>query len=588
MQDAPGEARRTRPPKPARRRSRARASPRSERTMPNRRPIDALKAQLAEAMGEAQVFRALEWGNPRAMTNALRDIRNVLVDEGDRPPASDQVQESLRRFGATQRVENFTELKYVCHGITVPVGDAKWRVIDDGPLLNRLLMLVDEQHGQPKQYRRCYQGLLHGYFGFDRGGNSVSPAEVNWKTLRGFLDSRLDPIRQTALHRGSCPSWLTTLSDHRNLLTDNPCHRYAKALARSNTDELRSVCAGLGIPDRSWVWDEALMAYVRTVCGRDDRSFQDGLSGVLQLINGRLDLKLPETLAKRATAMAVVRYAACAERPEHASLRDTCLARIGNPWMQRVAWDAAVGEEPARKMVEGWIKRRLIRDFFEHLAADGTADRRRLEYWLKWEPHISQMWFVLGSSALRNQSAAFQSLRKRMAAQARKLVDSDDENNAFIMQIGHLIVIEFGKTGNACFVYQAADFEADLDAASFDTNRDLKQRDKRERLIHNGSWEWKFDDTLKAMLRTASPAVRQQTPVGTQTGATTSPRLSAAQFNEIRRLCTDYAVEWDDNRPKGGALWVLLTEPKRLPKLSVKLRTLGFNYKEGRGFWIKE
>ncbi|WP_115662412.1 EH signature domain-containing protein [Cupriavidus taiwanensis] len=556
--------------------------------MPDRRPIDALQARLAEAMSEAEVFRALEWGNPRAMTQALRDLRHGLVDVGEVAPSKDQVQASLQRFGATQRVDNFTELKYVCHGITVPVGEERWRVIDNGPLFNRLLTLVDEQQGRPKQYRRCYQGLLHGFFGFDRRGSAAAPAQVNWTTLRGFLDSRLDPVVQGANRRGLCPIWLGTLADHRNLLTDNPCRRYADALTQGNTDELRKVCADLGIANSSWVWDEALMAYVRTVCEGNDRAFHDRLSGVLQLVNGRLDLKLPETLAKRATAMTVVRYARCGERPEHPALRDTCLARIGNPWMQRVAWDAAVGDEPARKMVEGWIKRRLIRDFFEHLAADGTADRRRLEYWLKWEPQISQMWFVLGRDAWRDRSATFQALRKRMESQARELVDSDDGNNAFIMQIGDLIVIEFGKTGNACFVYHAANFKADLDAPRFDTNRELKQRENRERLIHNGAWEWKFDEALKAMLRSAPPAPPRQAGLGTGLGTSPAPSLSDADFRAICRMCRDYRVEWEDNRPKGGALWVLITEPKRLPRLSVKLRSLGFEYKAGRGFWIKE
>lgn len=557
--------------------------------MPHHRPIDALKAQLADAMSKAQIFRAQEWGNPKAMTHVLREIRKVLIDEGDEPMHSDKVQASLLRFGATRRVESFIELKYVCHGITVPVGDANWRVIDSGPLLNRLLALVDEQRERPKQYRRCYQGLLRGYFGFDRGGSAASPAEVNWKTLRGFLDSRLDPIRQAATLRASCPSWLTTLSDHRNLLSDHPCQRYANALALSNTEELRSVCAGLGIPDRSWVWDEALMAYVQAVCEKDDCPFQEGLSGVLQLVNGRLDLKLPEALAKRATAMSVVRYARCADRPEHTSLRDTCMTRIGNPWMQRVAWDGAVGDEPARKMVEGWIKRRLIRDFFEYLAADGSADRRRLEYWLKWEPQIENMWFVLGAAARRNQSAAFQTLRKRMAGQARTLVDNDDENNAFIMQIGPLIVIEFGKTGNACFVYQATDFEADLDALRFDTNRDLKQRNNRqERLIHNGSWEWRFDAALMPLLRSAPSAARSSATPGAQTRTATFPRVSGRDFSEIWQLCADHSVEWDDNRAKGGALWILLTQPRRLPELASKLRALGFHFNADRGFWFKD
>ena len=70
-------------------------------------------------------------------------------------------------------------------------------------------------------------------------------------------------------------------------------------------------------------------------------------------------------------------------------------------------------------MVEGWLKRRLIKDFFELLARDGAADLRRLNYWLKWEPEISDMWFLLGEDARRNKTEAFLSVRKRMAGRDR-------------------------------------------------------------------------------------------------------------------------------------------------------------------------
>ena len=58
------------------------------------------------------------------------------------------------------------------------------------------------------------------------------------------------------------------------------------------------------------------MAYVRAVCDKDDGQFQQSLAGVLQLVNGQSELKLPQLLAVQATAMVVKRYSGCANRPE--------------------------------------------------------------------------------------------------------------------------------------------------------------------------------------------------------------------------------------------------------------------------------
>lgn len=461
--------------------------------------MSSLARRLQEAMEPAQVFRSPIWGNPRAMSEALRDVRRTFSASDADLPANDVLQRSLQRFVNTGRVANFTELKHVCYGVTVPLGSKQWSLIDQPSLLGNLLDLVEQQSSQAKQYRRCYQGLLNGYFGFEKQTAS-SESQSNWEHLRRYLSERLDPIAQATARRGLAIDWLDALSAHRNLLTEDPCGRYADQLQRGDPSELRSLCAALGIASTSWVWDEALMAYVQAVCAGNDGNFQQGLPGVLNLVNGRVDMKLAQLLATRAAGMAVARYARCADKSEHNDLRDTSLRCIGNPWISRTAWDAHVRYEPARQMVEGWIKRRLIRDFFELMAHDGGADLRRLNYWLKREPEVSDMWFVLGLDARSNRSAAFEELRGRMSGRRRSLDDPNAQNNAFVMRIGPLLVIEFGMKGNACYVFAASDFKGDLDKPLLGIHV-LKQRASATRLSHNGSWEPRFDYELKQLLQ---------------------------------------------------------------------------------------
>jgi hypothetical protein len=299
-------------------------------------------------------------------------------------------------------------------------------------------------------------------------------------------------------------------------------------------------------------------------------------------------------LSQEVVAMAVRRYSACTDTPEHAGLRDGCIARFGNPWLRRTAWDAQVRSEPARTMVERWIKRRLIRDFFELLAEDGSADLRRLNYWLKWEPYISDMWFILGTNAQANKSPAFLELRKRMAGRDRYLNDTNHRNNAFVMRLGPLIALEFGVTGNAARLFKAADFKPDLDQKWFSLI-ELKQNYGATKLPHVGSWEVRFDKALKARVG-ANVAVQSSALAGTATARRPAPHVSApdgpqtldaARLRLFKTICTLNHLEWEDNLAKGGAFWVLLPDRSKKMAAVVMLERQGFKYTPGKGMWIK-
>ena len=346
------------------------------------------------------------------------------------------------------------------------------------------------------------------------------------------------------------------------------------------------------------------MAYVRWVCACDDDAFMRAMPRVLQLINGQADFKLPPMLATQATALIVVRYSRRVSRPEHAELRDTCVHWIGNPWLKHTDWDAKVNYEPARQVVDSWLKRRLIKDFFELLAQDGSADLRRLNYWLRWESRMTDMWFVLGADARNNHSTAFIELRKRMLGRERSLIDNNAQNNAFIMRVGQLLVIEFGVTGNACFVFAAADFCTSLEQKTFGIH-ELKQKlpAPAARLSHMSHWEGRFDYELqkqlmnvpmsKSTLYGQNPSVTQpdqairQTVFRSHVPVSASPKALSINFEEIRRLCNLNKIKWEDNRPNKGALWVLIPDRKKSPGIAALLDRGGFHYTDGKGFWIK-
>jgi hypothetical protein len=267
---------------------------------------------------------------------------------------------------------------------------------------------------------------------------------------------------------------------------------------------------------------------------------------------------------------------------------------IGNPWLKRAAWDAFVAHEPARKMVDGWLKSRLIRDFFELLSHDGRADQRRLDYWLRFEPVIDDMWFVLGASAARNKSAEFLELRKRMEGRARFLTGSGPiENNAFVIKIGKTLLIEFGITGNACFVCDVEDFAPDLARPHFSIY-ELKPKSPAKKYTHISDWERKFDQAICPRIdfwpegaRRPPPSWPEVTARHANEPADVRP-ADAGQLAVALEKCRDHGYAIDDRRPVGGALWILTEHGITSSSLTGLLWGVGFRFKPGKGYWLKD
>lgn len=547
----------------------------------------ALQSRLHNALESGLRFQ--EWGSPAEMTKAYTSVKarfdTAGVNQNDR-----SIGKALLTFLDTGDLSNFIELKYACYGISARVGRQGWCLIEDAERFPAFLRRVDKEMENPRRFRKCYQGLMHSYFSYGIFDDPPESAAVNWQKLQGYLRDRLS----VALSASNMPSWLKSLSDHQNLLSDKPCERYSSALLRADTSEVSAATEGVGIAPTSWVWQESMRAHTLAVVKKsDDADYKSYMDPLIDLLDGKGEIALIETIVAECTAQLLIRYTNCKERPEHARLRDLAVNHIGNPWLKRTAWDAYVKNDDARKMVDGWLKRRLITDFFALLSEGGAADRRRLEYWLRFEPVIEDMWFALGSHARGNATKEFREMRRRMEGRLHYLEGSGNtsDNNAFIMRIGNFMVIEFGVTGNACFIFQLSDFKIDFERRFIDINS-LKARNHVGRLIHKADWESDFDGWLFKRIGWKPGYVTANTnPVQTPSRAINpspiqSPGLTIREpFNmgEVERLATRYGLKINDLRRKYGALWVLTHNENQ--EVNQRLAAMGFRYRAGKGWW---
>jgi hypothetical protein len=132
----------------------------------------------------------------------------------------------------------------VCYGCTEAFGDRGYRLIEDPQRFPKLLDCVDEYRKESRPFRRCYRGLLHGYFSFDPDHENTRPSgKRNWEILRVYLHARLNNITAPGIN----PEWVIGIQKHCNLLTEDPCRPYGMNALQGRGDSgghLRSKAGG--------------------------------------------------------------------------------------------------------------------------------------------------------------------------------------------------------------------------------------------------------------------------------------------------------------------------------------------------------
>jgi hypothetical protein len=543
-------------------------------------PLDTLRTRLVAAFG-AGLRRSEEWADERADSGMVEKVRERHDGPG-KPPDPATVAAAVAHFRRTGEPDGWRGLKRACFG--AGMADEKgWCLVCDERLREKLFALAQGQQEARKRIR-CYQSLLSSYWAFPLS-SADSKSRAGWLALREWLDRRMQSVSKDFQR---IPGWFQTLVDHRNLLRDDPCGRYGPKLLSGDGSEFHAAVSGLGVPSDSWVPEEAVLAQMRAACGLSHKRFRDVLPDLLRVATGKAGVTPTQSLRTRCVAMLVSRYARVPGTPEHPALRDAAVSVIGNPWLRRASWDASVVDErgrpddAAREMVFGWLKRRLIKDFFELLSEDGAGDSRRLDYWLRFEPFVDDMWFALGTNARWRRDESFRDFLARAKGRLLNLEATTADNNAFVMRMGNHVAMECGDSGNALYLYRWDDLppaasqrllsgkeRVDVtihqlkNSDRIATDKPLRHVDSPKSLV---SWEQKFDETLCPILGC-------------------KPEERPAFVPDLESLLGNFNVKGEDKRPQGGALWIYADDSHS--PFNIRVKAMGFRYRSPRG-WFKE
>lgn len=580
--------------------------------------LDRLKS-LLRVGSEGPLRRP--WAVEDTIDSHIKQLERYLREGAGGCVPRDLQEEAVRRFWTSKRVDGLKDARLVSYGIALPVGPQRLRVIEDRERFPALLDGVDQFLPAPKQYRRCYQGLLSGYFAYDPEASAAPKAgRENWETLRTYLGKRSGRI----LDEGRNPQWADSLQEHRTLLGEDPCMRYGGPLLagdHAEVDELREV---LNISDSSWFMRKLYLAQVRAVVAKPDSDFLGFLQHALDLLQEN------ELVRDEGLTLVLNRFARLKPPPLAIPLRDAAVNWWGNPWLKSNAMRWGRVSSEARAMVSEWLKLEFIEAFFTLLAEEHSGDNRRLAFWVRYANSVEDIHFALGADARENPSADFRALRKKMAGLLVPLQDNVRSNNAFIMRMGPLVVVEFSGYNNACYGYDANEalpFRFDTPVVlPRNAKNSLKHLSSKLRLRHQDgvrnfeTWEERFEAELAEgynIKPKSRPAVmtpppqppappRRATGIAPQPASPPVPRPSATESRDrddslawdianwkttsfsreaLLQFAARFGLRIEDLTPPphGGNLWVR-TDDSHLG-INEVLMKWGFEYKNAKKGW---
>jgi hypothetical protein len=537
-------------------------------------------------------------------------------------PAQDIQLQAVYRFWKSQQFESPRDARHVCYGLGITLQPPYSCIMEDR---DRFCAVIDKKTGidqwleNPRWYRRCYQGLVHSYFMYDAEKDDVpATGRRNWEDLRDYLHDRVSCITDPTVN----PAWVTTTLENRKVFCHHPCQPYAEAVLNGDTSAVDVLHEHLNFDRASWFDRELILSQIRQATLSDEERFVALIPQLLRLLEEN------RVLRDRGLTLVLDRYASIKSPQLHPDLRDKAVEWWRNPWLpsNEKHWGGVT--PAARAMVSDWLKREFIESFFTKLSQDGLADRRRVNFWLRYAKSMDAIEFALGDTSRLSRNSDFVVLRKKMEGLYTELKSSDSNNNAFIMTMGSLVAVEFSSQSNALYGYDKnhpLPFTLSKPVVTpKDVRNSLKHSDCILWLTHQDNikgwarWEQRFeaellrkfgirpDESGKKSVTSRTPSIppansnpsipppsppyRTGSPQGTNTPSGQPSRVAARvppySRLELSTLARSKNFRIADFTNANGNLWAR-TDNSDLD-VNELLRHWKFTYKHGKGWWRKD
>lgn len=558
-----------------------------------------LSASLA-AMG----LHAGEFGKPKLVEKTSRQAEQLFQGYAKAKPSKEDAYAAARAFLRGKEL-NAWERDLVASAVAEPIREQSGAMVLACKHFPTLLASYEAEAKRGDLWRLTWHGLLYSYFNFvlDKGVDEA--CRTGWEVLRAFLERTWPLINQQA-GTDLVPDWVDVLRQDAAVLTAKPVEKYSRDYLRGETEATNRLAEDLGIPPSSWFWHALVLGAVRRAAAEGDTEFRRLLPHLIGLVEGKPGFR------DEAIEVILNRYHACKGAPPEERLRDfVCQTTVWkNPKLKAAgiatAWNRV--PDPVWQMVLGWVNERNLKDFFDILAARNNADEGRLAFWSKYLKQITWTRLVFGADtmALKRNNAGVRELIAREEGAYAQLT-SKPEVDAFMMQVGSYIIIEFSKKPNACYVYQANKLPFERYSRHYDGGTTDLAVGYREgcalRIVHREGWGWRAEQDLRQLGIVPDERPPQRFPsssagtgvaneggsslIGAGTaGRCTPPPLNGPDMTALKALVGRFDGACVDDRrssTSGGRLWV--EDSNQNVFLATELKKLGFKWATNHQAW---
>ncbi len=436
----------------------------------------------------------IQFGFPEMVIKEVQKAETLFKDFSKAKPSSQDAYKAALSLLCGEKLDGWG-MDLVAAAVAIPIEEQRGRTVLESEYCDDLLRKYENDAYTGDLWRLTWYSLLNSYLAYDLARTTTEAGMAGFTKLRRLL-SRTWPSIDKQSGQLAVPDWVRILRDESQLLSDSPVEKYARDYLAGNTDHIKEMAEKLGMPASSWFWQELVLGAVKYATQGNDEQFRSQILMLIELVKSSIvyrDIAIVEILN---------RYYKCQNRSVHPELRDFVIRSTvwKNPKLKAAgiatAWNQV--PEPVWQMVMGWVNERNLRDFFDILAARRRADHGRLKFWSRYMNQISWTRLVFGSETIwqKNHNAGIRALLESEEGTYATLKGAPDkELDAFLMQIGEYIFVEFSKTGNGAYVYRAAELPFKLHAVSYaGSTSDLKSgyySNSRAvaKIIHTPGWE---------------------------------------------------------------------------------------------------
>lgn len=329
-----------------------------------------------------------------------------------------------------------------------------------------------------------YFPLLYSYFALE--DNDIKEKPAIWVQLREILETHRSNVYKD-LKRPK--KWMTTLVDYSELLSESPSKIFVQRFIKDQDSRgIQNDLESLKIAAYSWFWDDLIKNSIQAVKMMSEDEY-------FRVIPRFLKLAEQNVLYTNEILIALLeRYSKTSQRETvHEVLKNLALNQWGNP-----QYDSSAGwnnvNVDTKRMVIQWFVRADLEAFFKLFSS--SADVNRFNYWIRYIDKISFSQIFLGPAAFQSKQPQHKEFREVNRGRLKKLVGSTQTNNAFMLKIENLYVIDFSDTGNACFIVNQIPYSENKLEVHRDT---LKPWNNLLKLSHTPGWQSRFDSRMEEL-----------------------------------------------------------------------------------------